>query len=117
MRLLRPISLFTFSCIVSIGTLLLYNIPFFRYVADNSHESTAGRLFLLASLAVIMLALNFMMTYLLMFLLRKVGRILLAILSLINATAVYFIFTYGVFTNATTIENVFNTRYSELAFL
>ena len=113
MRLLRPISLFTFSCIVSIGTLLLYNIPFFRYVADNSHESAAGRWFLLASLAVIMLALNFMMTSLLMFLFRKVGRILLAILSLINATAVYFIFTYNVIINATTIENVFNTRYSE----
>ena len=113
MKALRPISLFAFSCIVSIGTLLLYNIPFFRYVADNSHESTAGRLFLLASLAVIMLALHFMTTSLLMFLLRKVGRILLAILSLINATAVYFVFTYSVIINATTIENVFNTRYSE----
>ena len=113
MKLSRPISLFAFSCIVSIGTLLLYNIPFFNYVADNSHESAGGRLFLLASLAVIMLALNFMMTSLVMFLLRWVGRILLAILSLINATAVYFIFTYGVFINATTIENVFNTRYSE----
>ena len=113
MKLLRPISLFAFSCIVSIGTLVLYNIPFFNYVADNSHESVVGRLFLLASLAVIMLALNFMMTCLLMFILRRVGRILLAILSLINATAVYFIFTYSVIINATTIENVFNTRYSE----
>ena len=113
MKLLRPIPLFAFSCIVSIGTLLLYNIPFFNYVADNSHESAAGRLMLLVSLAVVMLALNFMMTTLLMFLLRWLGRILLAILSLINATAVYFVFTYGVIINATTIENVFNTRYSE----
>ena len=113
MKPLRPISLFAFSCVVSIGTLLLYNIPFFNYVADNSHESAVGRLFLLVSLAVMMLALNFMMTCLVMFLLRRVGRILLSVLSLINATAVYFIFTYGVFINATTIENVFNTRYSE----
>ena len=113
MKFLRPISLFAFSCIVSIGTLLLYNIPFFKYVADNSHESVAGCLFFLVSLAIVMLALNFMMTSLVMYLLRRVGRILLAILSLINATAVYFIFTYGVIINATTIENVFNTRYSE----
>jgi lipid A ethanolaminephosphotransferase len=42
-----------------------------------------------------------------------VGRILLAILSIINATAVYFILTYSVMIDATTIENVFNTRYSE----
>ena len=113
-KLLRkPISLFVFSCIVSIGSLLLYNIPFFHYVADNSSESLGGRIFLLTSLVVIMLALNFMMTYLLMFLMRIVGRILLAIFSIINATAVYFIITYSVMIDATTIENVFNTRYSE----
>ena len=113
MKKIRPISLFAFSCIVSIGTLLLYNIPFFNYVAENSHESSFGLLFLQASLVVIMLAANFMMTCLVMFLLKKVGRILLAILSLINATAVYFIFTYGVIIDETTIGNVFNTRYSE----
>ena len=109
----RPVSLFAFSCIVSIWTLLVYNIPFFNYVSDNSNESVGGRIFLLASVVVIMLVLNFMMTYLVMFLMRFVGRILLAILSIINATAVYFIFTYSVIIDATTIENVFNTRYSE----
>ena len=109
----KPISLFTFSCIVSIATLLLYNIPFFTYVADNTNAGVGGKIFLLASLVVIMLVLNFMMTYLVMFLMRIVGRILLAILSIINATAVYFIYTYSVMIDATTIENVFNTRYSE----
>ena len=113
MKSLRPLSLFVFSCIVSIGTLLLYNLPFFQYVANNSNENVGGKIFLLASLVVIMLVLNFMMTYLVMFLMRMVGRILLAILSMINATAVYFIITYSVMMDQTTIENVFNTRYSE----
>ena len=113
LRKLPSISLFTFSWIVSIGILLLYNIPFFRYVAANTNEGTGGKIFLLVSLVVIMLALHFMMTYLTMFLMRTVGRVLLAILSLINATAVYFILTYSVMIDATTIENVFNTRYSE----
>jgi len=112
-KLFGKISLFAFSCIVSIGTLLLYNIPFFNYVAQNSNETLWGKLFLIASLTVVMLAVNFMMTYLAMWLLRIVGRILLAILSIINATAVYFIITYSVIIDATTIENVFNTRYSE----
>ena len=109
----RPISLLMFSCIVSIGTLVLYNIPFFQYVTTNNNESAGGKVFLLASLAIIMLALNFMMAYLAVFLMRIVGRILLAIFALINAIAVYFIITYSVIINATTIENVFNTRYSE----
>ena len=106
-------SLFTFSSIVSIGTLLLYNLPFFRFVIDNSEDGPLGLTWLIISLVIIMLAVNFMMTCLAMFCLRIVGRILLAILSVINATAVWFILTYNVIIDATTIENVFNTRYSE----
>ena len=109
----RPISLFSFSCIISLGTLLLYNIPFFSYVVENSNESAGGKMLLLTSLVLIMLAVNFMMTYLAIFCLRIAGRILLAIFAIINATAVYFIVTYSVMIDATTVENVFNTRYSE----
>ena len=109
----KPIPLFAFSCIVSIGTLLLYNIPFFKYVAQNTNTHAGGRVLLIVSLIIIMLVFNFMITYLVMYLMRMVGRILLAVLSIINATAVYFIYTYSVMINATTIENVFNTRYSE----
>ncbi len=112
MVLSKSISLFVFSCVVSIATLLLYNIPFFSYVVDNTREG-AGQVFVVASLIVMMLALNFMMAYLTMFLLRRVGRVVLAVLALINAVAVYFIITYSVMIDATTIENVFNTRYSE----
>ena len=109
-KLTGRISLFAFSCIVSIGTLLLYNIPFFNYVAQNSNETLWGKLFLIASLTVVMLAVNFMMTYLATWLLRMVGRILLAVLSVINAVAVYFIITYSVIIDATTIENVFSPQ-------
>ena len=109
----KSCSLLTFSWIVSIGTLLLYNLPFFSYVAEQTNEDMGGKVLLLVSLAVVMLSLNFMMTYLVMFLARRVGRVLLALLALINATAVYFIVTYSVMIDATTIENVFNTRYSE----
>ena len=109
----KPISLFAFSCIVSIGTMLLYNIPFFNYAADNTNENTGGQIFLMASLVVLMLVINFMMTYLVMFCMRLVGRIVLAILSIINATAVYFIVTYSVIIDEISIGNVFNTKYSE----
>ena len=108
-KMKKALSLFTFSCIVSIGTLLFYNLPFFQFVIDKSSESV----WLVVSLVIIMLAVNFMMTCLAMFCLRIVGRILLAIFSVINATAGYFILTYNVIIDATTIENVFNTRYSE----
>lgn len=114
MRLLRkPISLFAFSCIVSIGTLLLYNLPFFQYVLRNTNEDTGGKIFLTASLVVVMLVVNFMMTCLVMYFLKKAGRILLALLAIINAVALYFILTYSIIIDEVTIGNVFNTRYSE----
>ena len=47
MKLLRNLSLFSFSCIVSIATLLFYNLPFFSYVTDNTNESLGGKIFLL----------------------------------------------------------------------
>ena len=109
----RPMSLITFSCIVSIGTLLLYNIPFFDFAIENSNESSIGVVWLTVSLVIIMLAVNFMMTYLTMFCMRIVGRILLAILSVINATSIFFILNYNIIIDEITIGNVFNTRYSE----
>ena len=61
MKQIRPISLLAFSVIISIGTLLCYNVPFFSYVSENTNSSPGGRVLLLASLVVIMLAVNFMM--------------------------------------------------------
>ena len=54
-RKLPPISLFVFSCIVSVWTLLSYNIPFFNYVVDNTNENARALAtqFLLAQAAVI----------------------------------------------------------------
>ena len=109
----RPMPLIVFSSIISIGTLVAYNIPFFQYVIDNSNESAIGLVWLVVSLVIIMLAANFMMTYLTMFCLRIVGRILLAILSIINALSLYFILTYNIIIDENVIRNVFNTRYSE----
>ena len=109
----HPISLFAFSAIVSVATMLLYNIPFFNYVVEHTNQSTGVRVFLMASLVVIMLLVNFLMTYLIMYLMRMAGRILLMILAIINATALYFIITYNIIIDEITIGNVFNTRYSE----
>ena len=109
----KPISLFAFSAIVSVATMLLYNIPFFNYVVEHTNQSTPIRVFLIASLVVVMLLVNFLMTYLIVYLMRIVGRILLAIMAIINATSLYFILTYNIIIDEVTIGNVFNTRYSE----
>lgn len=106
-------SLSKFALIVSILNLVCYNIPFFGFVHEKIEGETLGVLCFMACLVVVMIALNFMATYLLLFLTRSIGRVLQALLLFINAVAVHFVFTYNVLMDESMIGNVFNTRYSE----
>lgn len=109
----RSLSLFTFSAIVSLLTLVLYNVPFFQFVISHAEMDALVKIFLIGTLVVVMLLLNFMLTYLLVYATRIVGRVILGLLSIVSATAVYFVATYSVMMTDSMIGNVFNTRYSE----
>ncbi len=104
-----------FALSLSLWVMVVYNIPFFRFVADNAHFVPLSRTLLLIGLAGVMLALNYWIIYLLIFFCRYVGRILVALSLLLNAAATYFVIVYAVFMDASMLENVFNTRYSEAA--
>ena len=60
-----------------------------------------------------MLALNFFVYYLVLFLGRIVGKCILAFTFIGNAVSLYFIDTYQVLITDKMMGNVFNTRYSE----
>lgn len=114
MRFLRqPMSLTVFSGIMSLVNLVFYNIPFFNFVNENANHSFMTRVLLLTSLVIVMLALNFMMCYLLIWLLRYVGRILIAICHLLSALCTFFVVKYHVLITDAMIGNAFNTRDSE----
>lgn len=105
--------LYRFSLIMSAVTLVLYNIPFFRFVVSQSELPWLGKAFFTLSLAVIMLALNFLVCYLLLFLMRYVGKVIVALSHVLNATCLYFVVVYNTLMDGTMMGNVFNTRYSE----
>ncbi|MCR4994071.1 MAG: phosphoethanolamine--lipid A transferase EptA [Bacteroidales bacterium] len=109
----KPMSLTLFSAIMSLVNLVFYNIPFFRFVAENSNTEAFDKVVFMACLVVVMLILNFMVCYLLIYLLRYAGRVLIALCHVLSATCVYFIYTYRTMMDATMLGNVFNTRYSE----
>lgn len=106
------INLPLFSAILSAFTLLAFHIPFFRYVASNV-ESGFNSIIIILSLAALMLALNYFFYYLILYLCRMAGRILIALMMILNSTALYFIVNYDAFITAKMMGNVFNTRYSE----
>lgn len=108
----KPLSITWLCLILSVATLLLYHFPFFDYVAENIEGDFNGML-IFTTLAVAMLAVNFLVYYLFLYLCRIVGRMLIALLFVGNAICLYFINTYQVLITSDMMGNVFNTRISE----
>ena len=105
-------SLTRVASVLSLFTLVAYHRPFFRLVLDNIKGDFNG-VMIAGGLVVVMLALNFLVYYLLLFLGRFVGKCLLAFTFIGNALSLYFINTYQVLITDKMMGNVFNTRYSE----
>ncbi len=97
----------------SLVTILLYHSAFWNYVLDKVDTSASSGIMLIVSLIVLLLAMNMLFAYLVLYLFGKVGKYFLALLLMINAGAIYFIETYGVMVDKTMIGNVFNTNYGE----
>lgn len=109
----RSLSLTAFAAVVTIINLLCYDIPFFRFAYDKAELPFWPKAFLMTTLVVVLFALTFMLTYLLMRASKRVGRGVIALLQMLNAISVYFVTTYRVILDETMLSNVFNTRYSE----
>lgn len=101
-----------YTIVLSLFTLVAYHLPLARYVIDHVEAGFNGWVIAI-SFAVLMLTVNFMIYTLLLRLLGIVGRVLLALLFVGNAIALYFINTYEVLITDMMMGNVFNTRFSE----
>ena len=100
------------SLVLSIFTTLAFHIPAFKAVLDNIESGWNGIL-IFASVAILMLAVNYFFYYLLLWLGRFVGKIIIAFTFIADAISLYFINTYEVLITDMMMGNVFNTRFSE----
>ncbi len=101
------------AALLSLWTLAAYHIPCFRLVTETIEKADFNGVMIFAGLVILMLALNFLVYYLVLFLGRTAGKVLLALALVGDAVALYFINTYQVLINDQMMGNVFNTRYSE----
>ena len=100
------------SLVLSIFTTLAFHIPAFNAVLENIESGWNGVL-IFASVAILMLAANYFFYYLLLWLGRIVGKIIIAFTFIADAISLYFINTYEVLITDMMMGNVFNTRFSE----
>ena len=98
--------------LLSIYTLVAFHYPFFSYVAENVNHNFNG-IWIIFSLVIVMLALNYLIYYLLLYLGRVVGKSIMALLLVGNALCFYFINIFNALINRSMMGNFFNTQYSE----
>lgn len=108
----NKIKLTKLCAVLSVFTLIAYHFPFFRLVLENTEGGLNGSL-IFAGLGVLMLALNFFIYYLVLFLGRFAGRCLLGFMFIADAVSLYFINSYEVLITDKMMGNVFNTQFSE----
>lgn len=109
----KEIKLSYFALIVSFINLILYQFAFYSFVINNIDIASFNGVLLLISLTVAALALNALVFYIGLFVLRFIGKLILVAFFNINAISLYFINTYGVIIDRSMIGNVFNTNYEE----
>ena len=108
----RPQGIMKLCTILSLYTIIAFNIPAFRIVVDNIDRNWNGVL-IFSSVAVLMFVLNYLFYYIQLWLGRAVGKGIIAFTFIGDAISLYFINTYNAWITDTMMGNVFNTRYSE----
>lgn len=97
---------------LSIFTLIAFHLPFFKDVIDNVQEGF-NRVLIVISMIVVMLALNYLIYYLILFIGRSIGKCIIAMMMVANAACLYFICTYNVLIDRDMMGNFYNTQFSE----
>ncbi|MDO5106334.1 phosphoethanolamine--lipid A transferase EptA [Capnocytophaga sp.] len=107
------VSLLRFVLILSILNFALFHYPFFGFVLENINYKSFNGALLIISLLVLVIVANAFAFYLLVYLSRRIGKVILALLFIISSIAVYFINTYSIIVDESMIGNVLNTNYEE----
>ena len=110
----RKASLTAYSLVLSLYTACAFHLPFFRYLTSHVEGGFNGVL-LTVSAAVLLVAVNFLVYYLLVFTGRTVGKCVVAFTLLGDAVMLFFVNTYNVLITDEMMGNAINTKYSEAA--
>ena len=111
-RFKKPTTANVVCMVLSAFTLIAFHTAFFKHVITHIEGGFNGVL-ITGGLAIVMLALNYLIYYILLFAGRIVGKAILAFTFIGNAVTLYFINTYEVLITSQMMGNVFNTQYSE----
>ena len=108
----KKVSLAVWSLVLAVFTLVAFHVPFFRHLFANVEAGTNG-IVIAVTAALLLLVLDFLLYYLLVWLLRFVGKCVVAFTLFGDAVMLYFVNNYDVLVTDEMMGNVFRTQYSE----
>lgn len=107
-------SIAAYSLVLGIYTVAAYHLPFFRHVLEYLGEGDS-KVAVVAFLALMLTAMNFVLYYLLVYFGRTVGKFLIAITLLFNAAAVYLVVSFNQMASIEMMGSVFHSNYNEVS--
>ena len=105
-------SLAVWSLVLSVFTLAAFHVPFFRHML-SCLDGGPNAVLLVGGAILLLLALDYLLYYLLAFLLRLVGKCIIAFTLFGDAVMLYFVRNYEVLVTDDMMGNFFRTQYSE----
>ena len=108
----KKVSLAVWSLVLAVFTLVAFHVPFFRHLSANVEAGTNGIVIAMTA-ALLLLVLDFLLYYVLAWLLRFVGKCIVAFTLFGDAVMLYFVNNYDVLVTDEMMGNVFRTQYSE----
>jgi len=113
MKLLKEkASLTGYSLALAVYTLVAFHQPFFSHMLPHLEGGFNG-VVIVATAALLLLGMDFLLYYLLAWLGRIVGKCLISFTLIGNAIMLYFVNNYDVLVTDEMMGNVLNTQYSE----
>lgn len=108
----REARLSTYSLLLAVYTLAAFHVPFFTHAAACMEGGFNGVLLTVMGV-VVLLGLDFLLYYVLVWCFRLVGKCLVAFTLIGDAVMLYFVNDYQVLVTDEMMGNVINTQYSE----
>ena len=115
MKLFRKkASLTAYSLVLSLYTLAAFHVPFFSHALQRIQGGFNGVL-IIASAAVLLLCMDFLLYHLLAWLGRIIGKIIICLTLIGDAVMLFGVNAYDVLVTDEMMGNVLNTQYSEVS--
>lgn len=112
-KLFIEISPIRFALIIGILNLVLYHLPFFKFVLGHADFKNMSGYLITGGLIILIPLLNALVAYVFCLIFKPSAKILWSLFFIVNAITIYFINTYNIMMDEAMVGNVLNTNRSE----